>query len=256
MPKPGKRPGPSVLGWVLCALGAVTIALLLIGYFYFEIDKADGLWEGIIGGVVVGILVPMVWYLGFASRGVSLISMQSENAAGSIITFYPNHEEVDWDAIIRGSRSLDIIVHYYGRWARIHEQAFIDFFKRGGTLRLVMADPEIKATLATVHSHFFDNLGRAELRSKILETETIFRGLLADAGSRTASLGIYYFPKALHYSGVLSDNRTLYLSVYEQFRGRNIRSSVFGIDLRKDRELEKYWLENRDQFIDQSRQSP
>lgn len=245
-----------MLGWVMCLLGAVTIALLLLGYFYFDLGRADAIWEGIIGGAVVGILLPVGWYLFFASRGVSLHSMQSENAAGSIITFYPRHEEVDWNAIIRGARSLDIIVHYYGRWARTHDQAFIEFFKRGGTLRLIMADPDIKGTLAAVHAQFFDNLTRPDLRARILETETIFQGLLADAGSRSATLTVYYFPKALHYSAVLADNRILYLSVYEQFRGRNVRSSVFGIDLQRDPSLEEYWLENRDQFIAASRTSP
>lgn len=252
MPK-SRGPGSSPLGWVLSLLGLVTSALLLLGYFHFEINQQDPIWSNIVAGLIGAILAPTAWYLLFGKHGVSLPSMQSEIGAGTIVTFYPTHEEVDWGSIIRSARTLDVVVHYYGRWARKHEQDFIAFFQKGGKLRLVMADPDIKETLAAVHEHFFDNLTRDQLREKIFATEEVYRDLFQEAGSHRASLSVLYFPKVLHYSFVLVDDRMLYLSVYEQFRGRNVRSSVFGIDLGKDQSLEAYWIENRDEFLARSR---
>lgn len=247
------RHGPSPMGWILSLLGLVTSTLLVLAYFHFEIDERDPLWSNILAGFVGAILAPTAWYLLLGSRGVSLPSMQSEQAAGTTVTFYPTHQEVDWGSIIRTARRLDIVVHYYSRWARLHEKDFLEFFQRGGKLRVVMADPAIRGTFATVHNHFFDNLTTAQLRDRIRETDQIFRELFVDAGSQRASLEVLYFPKALHYSFTLVDDRMLYLSVYEQFRGRNVRSSVFGIDLSKDSGLEEYWLSNRDQFVARSR---
>jgi hypothetical protein len=246
--------GPTKLGYVLCLLGVVTITALLLAYFYFEIGRKDSLWSGIFGSVIAAIVVSTGGYLALASRGVSLPSMQTSDQSGALISFYPTHEDVDWDVIIEHSRSLDIVVHYYGRWASLHYDSFVAFFRRGGKLRLIMADPDIAPTMDIVREQFFPYLNAQQLLDKIAETVRVLRDALEEAGSRKAVLKVYYFPKVLHYAFVLSNDRTLYLSAYDQFKGTNIRAPVFGIDLSKDDRLEGHWHGNRDRFIAESRE--
>lgn len=245
---------PGKLGYVLSLLGVVSVVALILAYFYFELNDADPIWAGILGGIVVAILGPIAGYLLFVSRGVSLPSMQVSKE-GALVSFYPTHEDVDWDAIIDHSRSIDIVVHYYGRWASRHYDSFVSFFRRGGKLRLVMADPEIPATMDIVREHFFPYLDAKQLVDKIAETVRILQNALDEAGSRKASFHVYYFPKVLHYAFLLVNDRTLYLSAYDQFKGTNIRAPVFGIDLTKDERLEDHWFSNRDQFIRESREA-
>lgn len=239
--------------YLLTILAAIVVAILIASYFVLHLGNSDPIWANVIAGVVLAILLPMVWHYGFARRGISLSSMQSETRAGAIVSFYPEHSEVDWSAIIDGARRIDIIVRYYGRWVRTNHEAFVRFFERGGELRIVMADPENPDVLNAVHRQFFPNLTSEHLAGKIIDTEERARAAIAEAGSQRARLTTYYFPQALHYSAVLVDGRMLYLSIYEQFRGPNVRSSVFGIDLKKDQELEAYWLQNRESFFEGSR---
>lgn len=251
MRRPGN--GSGKLGYVLSLLGLVTIAALLLAYFYFEVGRGDPVWSGIFGSVIAAIIVSTVGYLVLASRGVSLPSMQVSDQSGALISFYPTHEDVDWDAIIDRSRTLDIVVHYYGRWASVYNDSFVAFFRRGGKLRLVMADPAIPATMEIVREHFFPYLNGQQLLDKIAETVRVLKSALEEAGSTKASFKVYYFPKVLHYAFVLSNDRTLYLSAYDQFKGTNIRAPVFGIDRNKDARLEEHWHNNRDRFLAESR---
>lgn len=247
--------GPSALGYVLCLLGFVTIVALVLAYFYFKVGMMDSLWSGIFGSVIAAILVSIVGYLILARRGLSLPSMQVSNHTGALVSFYPTHEDVNWGDIIDHARTLDIVVHYYGRWASAHEHNFIEFFRRGGKLRLIMADPQIPATMKVVREHFFPYLNGPQLLGKIAETVRVLADAHAEAGSTKASFKVYYFPKVLHYSLLLSNDRTLYLSAYDQFKGTNIRAPVFGMDLSKEPRLEEHWRSNLDRFLSESREA-
>lgn len=245
--------GSRTLGYVLCLLGVVSVTALVLAYFYFDISQKDPLWSGIYGSVISTIIVSTAWYLLFGSRGVSLRPMRAQPGDGALVSFFVSHDDVDWGAIINGARSLDIVVHYYGRWASAHYDQFVTFFRHGGKLRLVMADPEVRGILGIVREHFFPYLTSPQLRGKIVETERVIAEAYEEAGSSRASFEVYYFPKVLHYAFVLADNRMLYLSAYDQFKGSNIRAPVFCLDVSKDHRLEEHWLGNRDRFIGEAR---
>jgi hypothetical protein len=179
--------------------------------------------------------------------------LSDQELGATLETIHEGRIDVDWSKIIERARTIDIVVHYYERWARELEEEFGRFFGRGGKLRLIMADPTIPDNLATVHHHFFPNLKIDQLKTRILDTERVFREIFAGSAGPHAMLDVRYFPSALHYSFVLIDSRDLYLSVYEQFRGRVIRSSVFHLDLRRDSGMEEYWSENLELFVKGSR---
>jgi hypothetical protein len=172
---------------------------------------------------------------------------------GAFVAFYPQHEDVDWGEVIASSKRLDIVVHYYNRWVREHFDAFVGFFGRGGTLRIVMADPQDQVVLNVVNSQFFPNLTAQQLVERIDQTESELRLALEESGSRKAKLQVLYYPGALHYALVLSNERYIYLSVYEQFRGPVVRSSVFEMDLVRDTGLEEYWERTIENFIRRGR---
>jgi hypothetical protein len=178
--------------------------------------------------------------------------MAETTSTGALVEFFPQYEEVDWKAIISSAKRVDIVVHYYNRWARENFEELVTFFGRGGQLRIIMADPDHANTLSVVHDQFFPHLTTDQLIERIDQTEAVMREAFKAAASAKASLSVYYFPGALHYSAVLTDDRHLYLSVYEQFRSPVIRSSVFHLDLVKDAALENYWATNVDTFIARS----
>lgn len=246
--------GSRTLGYVLCLLGAVSVAALVLAYFYFDIGQQDPLWSGIYGSVIATIIVSTAWYLLFGSRGVSLPPMKAQGD-GALVSFFVTHDDVDWGAIIDAARCIDVVVHYYGRWASAHYDQFVAFFRRGGKLRLIMADPEVRGILGIVREHFFPYLTSPQLRGKIVETERVLTEAFEEAGSSRASFEVYYFPKVLHYAFLLADNRLLYLSAYDQFKGSNIRAPVFCLDVGKDHRLEEHWLGNRDRFIREARKA-
>ncbi len=203
----------------------VLVAIVLIlAYFLFDLDQKDGLLPGLFTELLAALLIAIGAF--FAGRfGMSLGSLQADRT-GPVVSFFPQHAEMDWGAILQSAKKIDIVVHYSGRWVRRLHDDFVRFFERGGQLRIVMADPTLPEVLSAVHTNFFPNLALEQLQEKIVDTERRLIEAFNDAGSRKAGLRTMYFSQALHYSFVLVNDRFLYLSVYEQFRGpdRSARS--------------------------------
>lgn len=239
--------------YLLILLGLAAICILLLLYFHFRIGSRDPIWANIVAGLVTPIVIFIILYVVFGLPGIQLSRMPPESSATPVTAFFPRHDDVPWAAIIDRARTIDIVVFYYGRWVRDFSEQFAAFFGRGGALRIIMSDPDDESTLRVVHDHFFPNLTFHKLRENIHETETVLRDLYTTSAAPRAALDVYYYPTALHYSIVLVDNHELYLSVYEQFRGHFIRSSVFQMDLRRNAQLEEYWHSNVNEFIRRSR---
>ena len=168
--------------------------------------------------------------------------------------YHLRHDKVEWGPIISKAHRLDIVVFYYDHWVREHHDDFVKFFKNGGTLNLTVSDPDDLDLMATVQKHFFEKHTPAVLSHHVKATEESFRAALKQAGSKHASVNVHHFPAVLHYSYIMVDERTLYLSVYEQFRGPTVRSPVFEINLWKPRDAGAYWLDVRNKFLCGTRQ--
>lgn len=179
--------------------------------------------------------------------------MESADQDSPIVTLTRTHDDVDWAAIIRNAKQIDIVVHYYDSWVREHYQEFAGLFKRGGRVRLIIPDPEHVEVMSSVQREFFPRHTVERITEKIFATAQNLREAIDAADSPDAKLEIYAFPAALHYAAVIADDRQLHLSVYEQFRGTTIGSQVFHIELIQDRQLCDYWNENIKQFIESSR---
>lgn len=236
---------------IVLALCAGVVTWLV---FTLTIGGQPSFWSNVLAGFFTNLLTFVILYLAITRPGVSLPGTSNANTNGALVGFYARHDDVHWSAVIARARTVDIVVHYYNRWVREQSEAFTAVFQRGGTVRLIMADPSIPRTLQDVRRYFFPRLTGQQLVERIRETEDRLAEALDASGSQKAAFKVYYYPQPLHYSFVLVDDRHLFLSLYEQDRGPVIRSSVFEIDLRLDGILEEYWHGNLEHFLAQSRE--
>jgi hypothetical protein len=238
--------------YLLSIIALVTSLTLTLLYFW-RLKNADPLWGNIIAEMVAACWIFIVIHFVLVRRGISLPGMNSSPDFGALVGFAPTHDDVDWSAALAGAKSVDVVVHYYNRWARELFDDFVRFFGRGGRLRLVLPDHALSRTLKTVRSEFFPKLSERQLEERIVETEEVLRQAFEQGRSPRAEFKSYHFPHSLHYSLVLIDGRDLYLSVYEQFRSPVIKSSVFKLDLSRDAQLRDYWTDCLEQFFEGSR---
>ena len=237
---------------LLTLLALVASAAILLG-FYLLGGTNEELWPNIAAEFVANLWTFVILYIFIIRRGVSLPGMNDGANTGALVEFFPRHEDVDWHAVIRSSRKIEIVVHYYNRWVRENAEDFVAFFQRGGELTIVLPDLADANVLKAVRKEFFPRQTAEQLRDRVNQTVEYLRESFQTAGSHKARLSVCYFPGALHYSAVVVDNRHVYLSVYEQFRGPVIRSSVFHMDLVKDEALEDHWKFNVAEFVKRSR---
>lgn len=189
-------------------------------------------------------------------RGISLShhgSMHSTVSTDYVRDFFARHDDVNWGEVISEARSLDIVTYYYDGWVRQHHDQFVTFFRSGGKLALIISDPEDVQLMSAVQRQHFPRVTPDELAKKVMATISSVQSAVNDSGIPNIHPDIRYFPRLLNYSFVLVDERRLYLSVFEQFRGPTVRSSVFTVDLTVDKQLEEYWLNNLKEFKRTSR---
>ena len=91
------------------------------------------------------------------------------------------------------------------------------------------------------------------LKDRMHRTIEVVQQALIQSGSNRGAIEVYAIPRLLHFSYVLTNERHLFLSVYEQFRGPNVRSGILHLDLVKDAVLEEYWEDQNTQILNASR---
>lgn len=162
--------------------------------------------------------------------------------------YHLRHDRIDWGPIIASARQLDIVVFYYDHWVKEHHDEFVAFFRSGGTLNITFCDPGDKELMKVVHAHFFEKVAPEVLSHKVNATVDALTQARTEASAPEGSLVIHFFKQALHFSFVMVDEHTLYLSMFEQFRGPTVRAPVFEIDLWTPRESAAYWINVRNGF--------
>ena len=220
----------------------------------FAVEDFPRLLASVVPNLIGSLLAFIALYFVLERVGIiGGLQTRSIMTLENIKDFYLRHDEMDWGDIIAQAKTLDIVAFYYGRWVRNNFDAFVTFFRNGGRVRLIMSDPQDVHMMKIVWEQFFDDLGSIdELRQKIVATTSLLEDALEQSGSKVASIDVHYFPDILHYSFVLVNERSLYLSFYEQFRGPNLRSPVVAIDITSDPKLEEYWKMTLESFITKS----
>lgn len=237
----------------LLALAAV-LAACLLAWIYFS---AQGTWDGFIQGIAANLIATLllfsiVYYI-LERRGIFLSSTPMSTVAHAE---FGRHDRLDWGEIIQSAATIDIVVFYYDTWVRQHHDDFVEFFRNGGKLRVVVSDPDNKGLMEIAQREFFPHQDPETMAKKIHGTFSAIRNAAQASGSVNAVATAFAFPHLLHYSFVLTNDSNLFLSVYEQFRGPTVRSPVFKISLGEDLDALTYWREARNSLISDSREIP
>ena len=245
--------GPSQRPW-LARIAVGLIALLALIYYY-----ANGSFEGFIPGVASNVIATLIVfaavYFVLERRGIFLSATQTPMGLLLRAEFRP-HDRLNWKEIIRSARTLDIVVFYYGSWIREHYDEFVLFFRKGGSLRLIVSDPEDDELMEAARKYFFPKLSTADLKAKVLATFDALRAAATEAGNPEAVVNAFSFSNLLHYSYVLKDDQELYFSAYEQFRSPTVRSHVFKVLFTDDEEVANYWRETGRAMLASSKLTP
>lgn len=234
----------------LLALLAGATGLILVGVLYLLGFSAKEIAAAVVPNLIATSLSFIAVYFVLERRGIITSNGQLALGMDHRLELHTRHDKMDWGSVIRSAeKRVDIVVFYYGNWFSALHDEFVSFFQKGGTLTLVMSDPSNAPLMRMVQEHFFEALTPDELANKVANTVSAVERALKDSHSTAAKFECLYFPRALHYSFVLIDNRRLYVSPYEQFRHPTVRAPVFEVDLSIDKDSERYWIDVRDRFI-------
>lgn len=232
----------------LLALLALSWSALLILVYRLSNGSIDGLLISVIPNLIASLITFVALYFALERHGIVVGEMPATTDAVARAEIQ-RHDQLEWDVVIRRAHALDIAVFYYGSWVGDNHDAFVEFFRNGGRLRIAVTDPSNKVLVGAAQKYFFPNLDPRALRGKIVDTMTALRRALDESGTTRGTASWFAFSSLLHYSFVLVDERVLYLSVYEQFRGPTVRAPVFRIDLTEDATSAEYWVAVRNRLM-------
>jgi hypothetical protein len=132
-------------------------------------------------------------------------------------------DDPPWAALIQGSSTIRIVVHYFDTWINQNEQALRTFFSHGGKLYIVLPDYTDSGLLDLIKGRF-QGQQKNVLESKIRNTFEKLK-LIRGQGNRSDSIvEVYYVNFAPWYCALQFDQRELVLSPYEHERGVAVAS--------------------------------
>lgn len=161
-------------------------------------------------------------------------------SAPEVSRFWPSHRKVAWEDVIGDAESLDLVVVYYEQWIDDNRDELLEVFKRGGSVRLYLTDPDDEAAIAATAARFPEH-DVESLREKVQGTARKLEALRRQADSYHAHLDVRLFPGVLNYSAVRVDDDYVLLSVYEHKRERRIDSPAVLLDIKQSPTLKRFW---------------
>ncbi len=148
----------------------------------------------------------------------------------SIPKCYDNFNRVPWDDYIKESSKIDILVHYFDTWINQRTDIITDFFRQGGTLNLIIPNPEDENLIRIIKSRFNDS-SYERILDKVRRTSGKFQELRNSANNPTSKLNIFITDQITWYCAVRFDERYLILSPYEHTHDVSVQSPAVVIPL-------------------------
>lgn len=165
-----------------------------------------------------------------ADRPASALEANARKDGMPKVQLYENVRHVPWGEIIGGASTVDICVHFWGRWLIDNSPAFQGLFEAGGTVRLVLPNPGNAGLIKAIKSRFPEH-DEGRLASDIRDTRDRLFHLVGKSNHERAKAEVYFSDKLTWYCGVRCDLRYLILSLYEHARELRTESPTFFVDI-------------------------
>ena len=145
--------------------------------------------------------------------------------------FIDSHRTIDWNKHIQSAnQSIVICVYYWDKWMKEHEKSLCEFLnKPNTTLQFVFSD-----ALDEVQ-RLFPNHTIESLEKKIEQTYQPLKQAFP------AKVLVSKVPHPLNYSLQCFDDSTLFLSVFEMYRTKQVDSPSIQIDLNQNPNTKKFY---------------
>jgi len=137
------------------------------------------------------------------------------------------HDDIDWRRYIEKSSKIDIFFAYGRTWCGAHEGHLKTAIKNNNArVRIVLPDPNNKDTVSEL-TRRFNIEEEKDLKGKIEESATFFKGLKAIAENKGGSVELWFLPKCPVFSFYRFDHIGI-LATYKHQKGRgNVPTFVF-----------------------------
>lgn len=139
---------------------------------------------------------------------------------------YRRFDDVPWSDLIRESDNLDIIVQYFNSWAKTHQDALEEFFSRGGTIRILLPDPEDSVSLEQIKARFLES-EQSSIKGKIENTPVRFSTIRKSIKSGKGRLEIRFVKAPIWYCALRFSSGVAALSPFESKREVGVNSPCF-----------------------------
>ena len=150
------------------------------------------------------------------------------------------HREIDWEALFKNARELDIFFACGRTWLGAHGSKVLEVVARGGQIRVVMPDPDDARIVEELARRF--STQPDELVNRIRHTLSTFE----DLGKQgNATIAVWFLPRPPVFSYYRFDDRAL-LATYHH---RNTRWHVPAFTFERDGSLFRYFAEEFDAMI-------
>jgi hypothetical protein len=254
--------------WLQLVLAFVAAFALTLLYVLIDASGGSGvvarLGSSLIPNLIAALVIFVAIYLILVQKGIPTMrdvveEVKSAARAGSneraeatdVINFYPNLRTVPWPALLNDAHSLDIAVCYWDSWVKANWEPLVQFFARGGSMRVFLPDARVNDAVTVVCQRFSEHPTNT-IKLKIINTGLRMDEALRASGSRAARLEVFFFPQSLNYSAIRFDSESVLLSVYEQFREERIDSSAILLNLTNSSHLAQYWDKEFGEFSSKS----
>jgi calcineurin-like phosphoesterase family protein len=168
----------------------------------------------------------------------------------SACTLVPAFDKLDTLQIVeRAKKEILLFSNYAESWLQFAFEAYLDYFKRGGKMTLVLPDPSQRLVVELLRLRYPD---RENIAEQIRGTTQLARALAAKAGAPDA-VHVRFSSNPPSYWMFVVDRAKAYVSPYEQARQFKVRAPVFVIDLLKVEGTE-FWQKEIDGFLEVSRE--
>ena len=137
------------------------------------------------------------------------------------------HDDIDWRRYIEKSSKIDIFFAYARTWCGAHEEHLKTAIKNNkARVRVVLPDPNNKDVVSEL-TRRFDIEKEEDLKGRIEESATFFKGLKAIAENKGGSVELWFLQKCPVFSFYRFDHIGI-LATYKHQKGRgNVPTFVF-----------------------------